>query len=142
MGSDRWLAIAGSNISDCQSKEVMKKLKVKSAGPVMLNVTFYASGKAVLAIKGKDKSISNTPYFNRKYGTAQKPVYGRFTLKFPMPEKFDTLGLQVYNVLNSTPVKIEKIEAEALPQKGLAVQQSTKDFVKFASDFARKVVHE
>jgi hypothetical protein len=104
----------------------------------MMHVQFYASGNAVLAIKGYEKGKSNTSYFDRKYGTLTSPVSGLIDLKFPMPDKFSTLGISVSNVLNSTPVKITSISHAPLQQRTLQVKQITKDYIQFAADFANK----
>lgn len=120
----------------------MKKLKVKADGPLMLVVTFIAQGRSVLQIKGYEKDKPNTVYFDRKYGSVEKPVSGKIELKFPFPDKFEKLGLDVVNVLNTkSKVKIEKITHEALHARESGFKQQTKDFIKFASEFARKAGH-
>ncbi len=107
----------------------------------MVHVQILASGNAVLAIRGYEKGKANTTYVDRKYGTVQSPVSGKIDLKLPMPDRFEKLGITVTNVLNSSPVKIVSLTHSQLQQSALQVRQLTKDYIKFAADFAKKCGH-
>jgi hypothetical protein len=114
------------------------RVKVLSNNPVMLHLQILATGSAILAIKASERGKSNTVYLDRKYGSVDAPVSGKIDLKLPMPDKFEKLAIEVKNVLNSSPVKIHDISHSELPQREIAAKQVTKDYIRFAADFARK----
>jgi hypothetical protein len=116
----------------------MKKLTVKSRKPIQLAITFIASGSAILAIKGYEKGKANTVYFDRLYGSAQKPVFGRVQVLFPMPDKFSRLGIEVNNALNSSFVQIDSIKPMPLNQRAFGFKQLYFRGCKVQDSFARQ----
>jgi hypothetical protein len=118
------------------------KLNIKSDKPIVLLVDFYAPKPAIIGIKGYEKDKANTLHIDRKYGSEEKPFTGRTTLKFPFPNRFGRLKLEVVNMLTgSKDVVIEKISHVNLKPKDLTVSPLTRSFIKFAQEFAKAVGH-
>jgi hypothetical protein len=112
----------------------MKK-SITASGPSRLSITFNLAKPGVLSVRIFEKGKDHTVYFDRKYGSEQEPAKGKFTLDFPFPTPFQRVGIDVSG--STVKAQILDIQALSLVSRNPDVKPTTRDFIRFAQEFAQ-----
>ncbi len=117
----------------------MEKIRIDTdRQPVLLKITIKAKKPCVLKFKGYDSKIDNSTYFNRGYGTPEKPFSGTKTFCFPMPLSPKRLIFEATSPNMENDIEILKVEKAVLRTGDVWLNPDEQEYLDFIMCFAKQ----